>query len=396
MLRVALITNIFAHYRRPLYQLLLAHPRYQVTIIGDADSSSVDSSIASSIPYESARVVLTKSHRLMRRFIWQTGVLSAVAFGHYDIIIFVADMNNLSTWMGTLLARFCGKRIYFWAHGWRKRTGGIEGRMRRMFFSLPDRVLFYGRRARAIAVENGMDPQRVHVIYNSLDYDAQCKARQQIDMRARLRMREQLFGHAQGAVVACSTRLVRQRRLDLLLEAVALVRCTSNRQISILLVGDGPERRSLEAQSMQLGLNVHFAGACYDEVRMAAYLTTATCTVAPGVVGLSAMHSLAFGVPVLTHGHVEEQMPEAEAVVEGVTGGYFSENDVADLARVMGVWTQEDFPTEKISAACIRVIERFYNPDIQLELIIRALDEQPAANTLGEAIQPSELTTAPR
>lgn len=56
-------------------------------------------------------------------------------------------------------------------------------------------------------------------------------------------------------------RLSAVKRLDLLLQAVKLVRCTFP-EVRVLVVGDGPSRRELEAQCAELGLrgNVAFVG----------------------------------------------------------------------------------------------------------------------------------------
>ena len=259
-----------------------------------------------------------------------------------------------------------GKQVYYWAHGWRQRESGAKGLVRRCYFRLAHRLLLYGRRSRGIALENGFDARRVHVIYNCLDYPAQRAARQRLGMAERQALRRDLFGSDDVPVVACPTRLVPQRRLDLLLEAVARLRATHQRRVQVLLVGDGPERAALEALAARLQVEVHFAGACYDEEHMAGYLTAATCTVAPGMVGLSAMHSLAFGVPVLTHGDPDRRMPESEAVVPGLTGDHFRTDDVDDLALVIERWTRTSFPAADVSTACIRAIERFYNPGTQL------------------------------
>jgi glycosyltransferase involved in cell wall biosynthesis len=390
-MRVALVTHFFAHYRRTVFELLLAHPRHRLTLVGDPDSSAHDGTIATWLPPDRSRMVATSFVRLPGGLLWQRGVVRLALSRRYDGLIFVADMKWLSSWVAAFVARALGKQVYYWAHGWRQRDHGLKGAVRRCYFSLANRLLLYGRRSRGIAIENGFDPRRVHVIYNCLDYPAQRAARARLGPVERRALRVSLFGDAEAPVVACPTRLVPQRRLDLLLEAVARLRAEHGRRVHVLLVGDGPERPALEALAARLGLAVHFAGACYDEERMAGYLTAATCTVAPGMVGLTAMHSLAFGVPVLTHGDPDRQMPEAEAVVPGVTGDHFRNGDVADLAAAIERWTRTTFPAPAVSAACIRVIERFYNPDSQLALIVEALDGLPARAISSDRIQADEL-----
>ena len=44
--------------------------------------------------------------------------------------------------------------------------------------------------------------------------------------------------------------------------------------------------------------------------------------VSPGNVGLTAIHSLSYGTPVLTHNNFNNQMPEVESIQPGFNG-YF-------------------------------------------------------------------------
>jgi len=392
MARVAIIYHFFPHYRRPVMEGLLALDRHHVVLVGDRDSTAHDPTIKAWVPADPARFVATRSRSLKGRLIWQSGVVGQALSRENDTVVFLASMNFVSTWVAAALARLAGKRVFFWAHGWTRMESGLKGLIRRRYFHLAERLLLYGRRGRQLALANGFRSERVQVIYNSLDYPAQAAARDHISEADRLALRREMFGDAEDPLVVCTTRLVRLRRLDLLLEAVAEVRQRHGRTVRVVLVGDGPERGALEAQARTLGVAVHFAGACYDEERIGRFIMASNCTVAPGKVGLTAMHSLAFGVPVLTHGDADDQMPEFEAVVPGITGDLFRPGDVSGMADAIARWTTSRFPSAEVSAACIRVIERFYNPQRQVELIAAALDGAPALETRGESIQAEELT----
>lgn len=54
----------------------------------------------------------------------------------------------------------------------------------------------------------------------------------------------------------------------------------------------------------------------------AEFIYNADLCVSPGNVGLTAMHSLVFGCPVITHNCFEWQMPEFEAIQPGITGDF--------------------------------------------------------------------------
>jgi glycosyltransferase involved in cell wall biosynthesis len=177
--------------------------------------------------------------------------------------------------------------------------------------------------------------------------------------------------------VACTTRLIALRRLDLLIDALALLAGRGVRA-NLLLVGDGPERARLEAHARARGVRTHFEGACYDEGRIAELVMASNVVVAPGKVGLTAMHAMAYGVPVVTHGDADDQMPEWEAVVPGSTGSLFAKGDVESLAAAIEPWLRGEFPSDATRDACHAMVARFWNPTYQRRAIERAVLGRPA------------------
>ncbi|HEX4085099.1 MAG TPA: glycosyltransferase family 4 protein [Chthoniobacteraceae bacterium] len=94
---------------------------------------------------------------------------------------------------------------------------------------------------------------------------------------------------ARGGEVIFLGRLVSDKGADLLLEALAMAGARAT------IVGDGPERASLEARARELGLDAHFAGALRGEELVAALnhhklLAVPSCWEEPfGIVALEAM-----------------------------------------------------------------------------------------------------------
>ena len=74
-----------------------------------------------------------------------------------------------------------------------------------------------------------------------------------------------------------------------------------------------------------------YVGPLYDEATLGKFLYNADLCVSPGNVGLTAIHALTFGLPVISHDNYLAQMPEFEAITPGKTGMFFRENDSKDL-----------------------------------------------------------------
>jgi hypothetical protein len=92
------------------------------------------------------------------------------------------------------------------------------------------------------------------------------------------------------------------------------------------------------------------------------------------------MHSLGYGVPVITHGDPSRQMPEWEAILPGVTGDLFEPDDVEDLARKVDHWTQSPTVPEATRAACLSRIVQRYHARSQVQAIELALSGMPASS----------------
>jgi glycosyltransferase involved in cell wall biosynthesis len=163
----------------------------------------------------------------------------------------------------------------------------------------------------------------------------------------------------------------------MLLDAVAKLR-ERGRPVNVAIIGDGPERAALQAHAERLGLKVAFLGACYDEARIGEVLLASNACVAPGQVGLTAMHALAFGVPVVSHGDPSKQMPEFESIVPGSTGSLFQEGNLESLATAIEPWIRTSVIEPATRDACRTMIDRFWNPAFQTEVILRAVDGEPA------------------
>jgi hypothetical protein len=88
------------------------------------------------------------------------------------------------------------------------------------------------------------------------------------------------------------------------------------------------------------------------------------------------MHALAYGAAVITHGDPDRQMPEFEAIEEGLTGSFFEYGKVGDLAAVLQAALDQPLTESNVAVrrrAAIATIENGYTPQRQVELIEAAL-----------------------
>lgn len=133
--------------------------------------------------------------------------------------------------------------------------------------------------------------------------------------------------------------------------------------IQVVLVGDGPEKTTLMELARTNKVDVIFWGACYDENILCKLYAASDLAVSPGKVGLTAMHSMAYGTPIITHSNFDNQGPEFEAIIPGITGDFYEENSVDNLVITIKNWFDKN--PEKPIDNCIDQIEKCYTPDFQ-------------------------------
>ena len=387
--RIAFFNPIFAHYRTALLRELRSSEACEYFLFGDVRDryGNIPVCDLSSDPHFRP----TPYVRFLRIFAWQGGIVGPTLLGDFDGYILEGDAYYLSSWLGAILARLRGRRVLFWSHGWTRMDRGLKHLVRQLFYRLADGLLLYGDRAKSIGIQCGFAADRLYVMYNSLDFDYQQKCSSAVIPAELAALRRELFGPKPAPVVIATARLTEKKRFDLLIRALGMIN-RRGRRVDLLLVGDGPARSALQDLSRSEGVNVVFAGACYDEPGLARYFACACVTASPGDVGLTCMHSLGYGVPVITHGDPGRQMPEFEAVVPGVTGDLFEPDNVEDLAAKLDRWTQSPDVSEAVRNACLSRIEGRYHARIQARAIELALSGAPAVAD-GDAVS---VAVAPR
>ncbi|MCC6983209.1 MAG: glycosyltransferase [Bauldia sp.] len=131
-------------------------------------------------------------------------------------------------------------------------------------------------------------------------------------------------------------RLVKRKLLENALTAFAQVRHRLSNGTVMTIVGDGPERTQLEAMAAELGIakEVEFRGAMADGDELRTIFHESIASVGPGQVGLSILHSFAYGVPIIVPRAGVFRGPEIENVIEGVNGLMY-DGGVEGLAKCL-------------------------------------------------------------
>jgi glycosyltransferase involved in cell wall biosynthesis len=359
------IYSHFPHYRRPVFDALRDSQKF------DFQFAFGPNRIKDGIqrgPTMSDDAVLAAS--FFGHAIWLHGCLALIYNRRPKVVILLGNPYIISNWAAAALCRVLGIKVLFWTHGWLSAKRDLKSFIRNAYYGMADGLLLYGNRAKQIGIQSGFAEDKMHVIYNSLDYDRQKNVRN--TLKNSFSRKSPLFFLVVGRVTP-------ELGLNVAIDALELLRDRYGKSAELWIVGTGPSTAPLRAKAARSGIHLQFIGESYDEELIGRLMQECCAVVSPGKVGLLAMHALAYGTPIITHGDFSTQMPEFEAIEPGDTGDFFARGNADDLARVMSEWIDKP-RNEQSRERAIAQIEKYYTPDAQRinieSAIIETLDKK--------------------
>jgi len=325
-----ILQRLCPDYRIPFFNALSQSTRVKFTVaFGQAPSASALDTASSFDDIRHHRVH-NRFWRLAGRDIacWQDGVRGLLRTQRPDVII--AEFNPRI--ISNLFAYRCHgqSKFLWWGHGFGPNCNAVMKKIRLSLVRGADGLVLYGQSQKERFLAEGILPQKLFVAPNSMDLS-------------------EISGLAadwpEAAGCDCSVpvrtdilyigRLIPEKKVGLLLEGFALA-CREGMlppEVRLTLVGDGPLKGELLASAEALGIQdrVVFTGAVYGQKELAPWFNRAWVSVSPGGVGLSAIHSLAYGVPMAV-ARGEGHGPEADDLIEGENAIFFEPENPNTLA----------------------------------------------------------------
>ncbi len=358
MIRVAIQQPALPAYRVPVFRELAARGGVDITLhyaeqpgLANAEPEGFD-----------ARPIRQHTIRVGRQSVILVPALWSLAGGR-DADVLVASWNSRSVLLMPALrrARRRGVGTVVWGHGFSKSEGTGRRGLRDRIALAADAVLFYNHTAAGAFRQRHPGHPGVFVAVNSLDQTAIQNAREDwLGRPADLAAFRAEHGLDRGPVALFVSRLLEENRVDLLLRAAAKVD-----GLTVAVVGDGPDRERLERLARDLGIadRVRFPGAVYGEAAVAPWFLSSGVFVYPVNIGLSVMHAMGYGLPVVTSDNIAGHNPEIEAVEPGVNGLLYADGDTDAMADAIRSIVADDARRAAMADAARRtVLERFTVP----------------------------------
>lgn len=365
--KLCCIFNFPSHYRSSIYELMdqdLDSDFYFADSANTKNLKKIDYKVLKNYKKE------LKFYSLFGNWTWMKGSISLL-FKPYKSYFLIGEPYCLSTWFILFFSKFLNKKVYLWSHGWYGDEGVFKSLIKTCFFKLANKVFLYGNYAKNIMLKKGFKKDRLIVIYNSLNYDLQLKVRKKLK---KTNIYKDYFNNNLPVLIYIG-RIQKVKRLDLLIESISVLK-SQEKQVNLVIIGANNEAEDFIELINRKGVseNIWLYGPSYDEYKIGELLYNSDVCVSPGNVGLTAMHSLAYGTPVITHNNFKNQMPEFEAITPGVNGCFFIENDVKDLSNcILKMTSKTEEEREKLREKSYEVIDSYYNPRHQIEIFKREI-----------------------
>jgi glycosyltransferase involved in cell wall biosynthesis len=234
--------------------------------------------------------------------------------------------------------------------------GGSVGRMiERLTMRLPDGIVAISQKTRIDLVRRGkVRPERIDVIPVGIDLERIVK----------------IAPAPNSNDVLFAGRLIYEKRVDLLLNAVALAK-KEIPTITCTIVGDGPERGLLEDLAVKLGIeeNTIFTGFV-DQDGLTAYMKASKVFVLPSIregFGLVIIEANACRLPVISIRH--DMSAVRELVQDGVNGFLVNDTSSREIAEAIIKLVRDDPLRERLAENGFAMAKKFAWSDISKRII---------------------------
>ncbi len=373
--KIALVQTVFPVYRTELLKEI-AKRVSSLVLVSDPETRTTLKKIADLEGLTSDKTIHQRKtrHHWIKGFLWEEGLIRVLLTERPTAIILQGSIQFLSSWCVIALFRVLGIKVFLWTHGALGSEDFIKMKLRKLMMSLSNGVMLYGDHARRILISQGVRPEKLHTVFNSLSIPSSWTELRE-NMTFNESLRSELFPKSPySPIIIFVGRVQVEKRLDLILDCVARS-IQAGHPLNFLCVGIGDDISRLKPIVKQYGIDNHvnFYGETFNEEEIRAlFLQSAVC-VSPGSVGLTAIHALSCGVPVITHNRFEIQGPEFEAVCPGVTGDFYTYNDTASLFSFVSKWTSQSVDRIATAQKCWRIVAEIYSPDKQAERMLTVM-----------------------
>lgn len=282
--RLAIQQRVLPNYRAAFFDLLASRCDGGMSLFAGLPRPSEGITTISKL--QVANVQLGKNVHVFRgnlTLCYQFGLIDWLNKWNPDILVVEANARCLSTPAAIRWMHVRKRSVIGWGLGAPGSVQGIRGRgrARNAFLNQFDALIAYSQRGADEYAALGFPREKIFVAYNAVS-------------RAPESAPDDKPWTVDHPTILFVGRLQARKRVDALLKACAQL----EQKPRLVIVGDGPERATLESLAREIYPRAEFAGAKHG-AELKPYFAEADLFVLPGTGGLAIQEAMSYGLPVI-------------------------------------------------------------------------------------------------
>lgn len=350
--KLAVQQRVLPNYRAPFFDLLASACEGGMSLFTGLPRPN--EGITTTNELQITNYVLGKNIHLFNGPLYacfQRGLMDWVKEWNPDALIVEANPRYLSTPPAVRWMQQRERPVIGWGLG-APPASGIRERGRINFLRQFDALIAYSQRGADEYASLGFPLDNLFVAHNSVSASPTWP----------MPTRPDAF-HERPCILFVG-RLQFRKNVDLLLAACAELEA----QPRLVIVGDGPERESLESLAAEIYPSAEFVGAKHG-AELKSYFTEADLFVLPGTGGLAVQEAMGYGLPVIV---AQGDGTQDDLVREG-NGWQVPPDDLEALVATMKDALSDVARLRRMGQESYRIVKEEINIEKMVETFVRAL-----------------------
>ena len=371
-MRVAVVTNVIPSYREDFYRRLFSHYGQDIQVFCQSSIKGMNLECVHDNYPENINII--RCTGLVRDVIAFQHVPVKRLYDEFDVIFFAGNPRVVSNVLWSSMLRLLGKRVVIWGQYHTANSGVLTKTIRLLWWKLFRNVFLYTDAEKEQYRQTRSDGTVIVGMNNGLDQSDIVQARESFDRADLAAWAESQQLQDRKVILSCA-RLDAKNRFEIMLEALPdIVR--THPQVLWCVIGGGVEEQRLRSMATELGVEeyIRWLGPIYGEQALAPWFLNAVCLIHPGAIGLSLLHAMGYGLPVVTHDNPLNQMPEFAALTPDLNGVVYEEGDVASMCQQVTRLIEDDELAAALSEQAMRTVDEKYNTRAMSENFIDMVD----------------------
>ena len=353
--KLAILQRVLPTYRVPFFDLLAESCQGGLSLYaGKPRSSEV---IETTRELKAANFTPANNFHLLAGSLymcWQAGLIDWLTSQNPDALIVEANPRYLSTPIAIRWMKRRSRPIIGWGLGSPPLSGALAplreaGRLN--FIRQFDALLTYSQRGAAQYQVLGYPAEQIFVAPNA------------VTLRTNQLLLERAPFFKNRASLLFIGRLQSRKRVDLLLRACAAL--PLEMQPRLVIVGDGPERGTLESSARNIYPQAEFTGSRYGP-ELIPYFEEADLFVLPGTGGLAVQEAMSHALPVI----VAQGDGTQDDLVRPGNGWQIPANDLYALINSIHLALVDPIQLRKMGMESYRIVSEEINLERMVEVFV--------------------------